>query len=501
MSDATPPSPNSSSPSTAPQFTWTADDIRRFGHQVVDVIAEHLTNLPERPVFQPVPRELIDRFLRESVPESGMAPEAVLAEFAERIEPYPFGNGHPRFFGWINSPPDVIAIFAEALAAAMNPSVAGGNHAAVYVEREVIGWFRDLLGFPAESMGLLVSGSSMANLTGLAVARHVAGQKMGVDMRALGLQRDGPRFVVYVSQEGHSSLRKAVELLGIGSENLRSIEVDASDRIRLPELETSVRRDRADGYVPMAVAASAGTTNTGAIDPLVELADLCAEHGIWLHVDGAYGAAAILTERFHDLLVPLGRADSVALDPHKWLYVPVEAGLVLVRSAEAMRDTFSLVPPYLRTDARLDGVGGPPWLSEFGFQQTRGFRALKVWMALKHHGLDGYRALLEHDLGLADHLVAQIQAMPDLELLAHGLSVVCFRLAPPELRPDAEQLDELNRRVLAAVQLSGQAFVTGTTVKGNFALRACVVNPRSTSEDVDALLTLVRQPLAAMPVR
>ena len=243
----------------------------------------------------------------------------------------------------------------------------------------------------------------------------------------------------------------------------------------------------------MAVAASAGTTNTGAIDPLTELADLCAEHGVWLHVDGAYGAPAILTTRYHDVLSPLARADSVALDPHKWLYVPVEAGLVLVRSGAAMRDTFSLVPPYLRTDNSLEGVGGPPWFSEFGFQQTRGFRALKVWMTLKHHGLDGYRALMEHDLALADRLAAQIQAAPDLELLAAGLSVVCFRVAPPAIGSQADQLDELNRRVLAAVQLGGQAFVTGTTVRGQFALRACVVNPRTAPEDIDLLVRLVRE--------
>jgi aromatic-L-amino-acid/L-tryptophan decarboxylase len=481
--------------SASPHFKkgWTADEIRTFGHQVVELIAEHLTGLPERPVFRPVPRELIDAFFQEPVPDVGLAPEAVLAEFAERIEPYPFGNGHPRFFGWINSPPDVMGIFAEALAATMNPSVAGGNHAAVYVERSVIGWFRDLLGFPAESMGLLVSGSSMANLTGLAVARHVAGQKVGLDLRAHGLQNssDG-RFVVYVSQEGHSSIRKAVELLGIGSDNLRTISVDTSDRIRLDELEASLRRDRADGHVPIAVAASAGTTNTGAIDPLADLADLCAEHGVWLHVDGAYGAPAILTERYRDILSALARADSVALDPHKWLYVPVEAGMVLVRSGAAMRDTFSLVPPYLRTDDSLEGVGGPPWFSEFGFQQTRGFRALKVWMAIKHHGLDGYRALMEHDLELADRLAAQIQAAPDLELLARGLSVVCFRLAPPALGGQADRLDELNRRVLSAVQMGGQAFVTGTTVRGQFALRACVVNPRSTHEDIDLLVSLVQ---------
>jgi aromatic-L-amino-acid decarboxylase len=474
-------------------FTWTADEIRAYGHQVVELIADHLTGLPERQVFRPVPHEVIEALLHEPAPDVGVAPETVLAEFAERIEPYPFGNGHPRFFGWINSPPDVVAIFAEALAAAMNPSVAGGNHAAVYVERAVIGWFRALLGLPSESMGILVSGSSMANLTGLTVARSTAARKVGLDVRARGLQYAGPRFVVYTSHEGHSSLRKAVELLGIGAENIRTIDVDNSDRMRVSELEASLRRDRAAGHVPVAVAASAGTANTGAIDPLADLADLCAEHDVWLHVDGAYGAPAILTDAYQKALAPLARADSVSLDPHKWMYVPVEAGLVLVRNGAAMRDTFSLVPPYLRMDDSQDGAGGPPWFSEFGFQQTRGFRALKVWMALKHRGLDGYKALMEHDLALADRLAAQIEEAPELELMARGLSVVCFRLAPPALRAQAEQLDELNRRVLAGVQMSGEAFLTGTTVRAHFVLRACVVNPRSTDQDVDALVQVVRR--------
>jgi aromatic-L-amino-acid decarboxylase len=475
-------------------FVWTADEIRAVGHQVVDLISEHLNGLPERAVFRPVPHEVIESFALEPPPASGLEPSAILADFAERIEPYPFGNGHPRFFGWINSPPDPLAVFAEALAAAMNPSVAGGNHAAVYVERAVIGWFRSMFGFPSDSMGLLVSGSSMANLTGLAVARHSAASKAGIDVRAAGLQGGGRRFIVYVSQEGHSSLRKAIELLGIGSDNVRTIGVEPhSDRIVLPELEASLVRDRSAGHIPMAIAASAGTTNTGAIDPLQELADVCSRHDVWLHVDGAYGAPAILTSRYQAALAPLARVDSLAVDPHKWLYVPVEAGFVLVRSAAAMRDAFSLVPPYLRMDDSLEGAGGAPWFSEYGFQQTRGFRALKVWMALKYHGLDGYRGLIEHDLLLADRLAAQIEAAPDLELLAHNLSVVCFRLAPDGLSNQPEQLDELNRRVVAAAQISGEAFLTGTTVHGTFALRACIVNPRSTPEDVDVLVNLVRR--------
>jgi glutamate/tyrosine decarboxylase-like PLP-dependent enzyme len=242
----------------------------------------------------------------------------------------------------------------------------------------------------------------------------------------------------------------------------------------------------------MAVVTSAGTVNTGAIDPLDELATICARHGVWLHADGAYGAPAILTERYRDRLAPLARCDSLALDPHKWLYVPVEAGLVLVKDADAMRAAFSLVPPYLRTDGSPDGVGGPAWFSEYGFQQTRSFRALKVWMALRHHGLRGYRAAIEHDLAMAARLAEAIRRAPDLELYApQHLSIVCFRYAPPALRGDAAAVNRVNRALVERLQLDGRAFVTSTVLDDTLWLRACIVNYRTTERDVDILPGLV----------
>jgi len=482
------PPPLDFSPQTRRHWEWPAEEIRRVGYQVVDLIAEHLANLPEQPVFQPVPEELARAFLTTPRPVAGQTPDAILAEFAATIAPYPFGNGHPRFFGWVNSPPAVLSIFAEALAAAMNPSVAGGNHAAVYVERQVGQWFAELLDFPPTSMGLLVSGGSMATLTGLAVARHV---KAGWDVRASGLQGATPRLIVYTSVEGHGCARKAVEMLGIGGDNLRIVPADERGRLRVDALEETVVQDRETGHRPIAVVASAGTVNTGAIDPLAEIADLCRRHDLWLHVDGAYGAPAILTKRYREELAPLSLADSVALDPHKWLYMPVEAGLILVRDAEALRDTFSLVPPYLRTDGSPTGVGGPPWLSEFGFQQTRGFRALKVWMALKHHGTSGYAEAIEHDCALAGYLAKRIAERPDLELLAANLSIVCFRYLPRGSGHDAELLNTLNQAILRDLQLGGRAFLSSTILDGRFVLRACIVNPRATIADVEILVDMV----------
>jgi aromatic-L-amino-acid decarboxylase len=473
---------------------WTAEEIKRVGYRVVDLIAEHLTSLPERPVFRPVPPDLARAFLSTGAPRQGESAEAVLTEFSERIEPYPMGNGSPRFYAWVNSPPTPIGIFADALASAMDPSCAGGNHSAVYVEHAVLNWFREILGYPPESMGLLVSGGSMASLTALAVARHVAAGRSGVAVRQAGLQRIERPLVLYMGEEGHGCIRKAAELLGIGGDYIRAIPSDEKLRMRPDALEAAISEDVAAGYAPMAVAASAGTVNAGAIDPLEEIAAVCKRHGVWLHVDGAYGGAAILSTQYGERLRAISLADSIALDPHKWLYVPVEAGLVMVKDGQAMRDAFSLVPPYLRMDGSLTGVGGPTWFSEYGFQQTRGFRALKVWMALKYHGIEGYRRLIDHDIELAAHLASLIEADTDMEVLApQSMSIVCFRYAPPELGGDEERLNALNKEILESIQLGGKAFLSSTLLGRRYALRACIVNHRAQSQDMIFLVQLVKE--------
>jgi glutamate/tyrosine decarboxylase-like PLP-dependent enzyme len=482
-----------------PGWDWSADDVRRLGHRTVEIIADYLSGLPQRPVFQPYPSELVAALTSERPPAQGAPAEAVLDDFLQRVAPYPFGNGHPRFFAWVNSPPHLLGVFAEALAAAMNPSVAGGNHAAVHIERQVVRWFADLAGFGDDSTGLLVSGGSMATLTAFTVARHRAAQRAGVDVRADGLQGHPRRFVFYLGTEGHGSARKAVEMLGIGSTNIRTIGSDERHRLRPDLLHRQIQRDVADGRVPVAVMATAGTVNTGAVDPLDAIADICAEHEVWLHLDGSYGGPAVLLlERYRQSRTALARVDSLAMDPHKWLYAPVDAGLVLIRDRHAARDAFSLVPPYLRTDDDPTGVGGPVWFSEYGFDQTRPFRALKVWLLLKHLGTTGYRDLITHDLAIADRLAAGVTAAPDLELLTHGLSVVCFRCRPANWAGDAQALDALNRQVLSAVQLGGRAFLAGTNVDGVFALRACVVNPGSSAADAYAVLTEVRAALSTL---
>ena len=467
------------------RWEWSVEEIKRLGYRVVDMIAEHLAELPQEPAFRPFPPELAKRYLNSAPPESGREADEILATFAREIEPYPFGNGHPRFYGWVNSPPAIMGIFADVLASAMNPSCAGGNHAAIYVEREVISWFKQILGFPSGSMGLLVSGGSQAALTALAVARHV---RCGYDVRAKGLQSNAARLIFYRTGEGHGCHQKAIEMLGIGHENLRTVEHDGSLRMLPDALDVAIQEDLRVGNIPVAVIASAGTVNTGAIDPLDKLADVCERHDVWLHVDAAYGGPAILTRQYARELSSISRADSIAMDPHKWLYVPVEAGLVLVREGMNLRSTFSLVPSYLQTDGKTEGVGGLPWFSEYGFQQTRGFRALKVWMVLQYHGLSGYRAAIERDIALARRLATALKTSGRFEVFEpQGLSIVCFRYEPAGGRQSAEKLDELNKALLQRIQLGGKAFLSGTVINNKFWLRACIVNSRTHEEDIDLL--------------
>ena len=480
-----------------PAFSWSAAEIRRVGHDVADWIATYLTTLPLTPVFQPVPTDAAAAMLAAPVPERGESIDAILHRFEAEIGTHPFGNGHPRFSAWVNSPPAVIGVFAQALAAAMNPSVAGGNHAAVWIEREVLQWFKSIFGFPTESMGLLVSGSSAAAITGLAVARHSAAARRGWDVR-----RDGAhivsasgvpvRMLIYETAEAHSCHQKAIELLGIGSAQLRVVPGDGALCMRVDALDAMLAEDIAAGALPVAVIASAGTVNTGAIDPLSAIADVCAKHGVWMHVDGGYGAPAILTSEYRAQLAAIGRADSVGIDAHKWMYVPVDAGVVLVRNAKLMRDTFSLVPPYLRSDDDKHGVQGPPWLSEYGSEQTRPFRALKVWMALRYFGTTGYTSLIAHDIAMARALAARARATPEFELWEpQGLSIVCFRAVPASLAGDDAAIDALNQRILAAVQLGGEAFLSSTVLRGRTWLRSCIVNPETQLADVDAVFSTV----------
>jgi glutamate/tyrosine decarboxylase-like PLP-dependent enzyme len=484
------PEPRPATPAGTP--ARALDEFRRLGYRAVDLAADYLAHTRERPVFTPMQPDERRALLEQPLPTAGTQADRLLDVVRDEIFVHPMGNGHPRFFGWVNSPPDPLGVLAELLAAALDPSCAGGDHAAIYVERCVVRWLMELVGFPVEgSMGLLVSGGSMASLTCLAAARQRAATRLGVAVRETGLHALPP-LVLYRAEEGHTCIAKAVELLGLGREAMRTVRVDDGFRLDLDDLRAAVQADRAAGRYPFCVVASAGTVNTGSIDPLEALADFCAAEDLWLHVDGAYGALGILDPDLTARYAGMERADSLALDPHKWLSVPVECGCALVRDGALLRETFSLVPPYLRTDEGR-GFGGLPWFSEYGFQQTRGFRALKLWIVLAAHGRDGLAARIARHNALARHLAALIEAAPDLELMAPvTLSIVVFRYRPPAVTA-AQELDALNRALMEDVQAGGEAFITGTMIGGRAALRACILHYDTGEADVEALVDVVRQ--------
>lgn len=454
------------------------EQFRALGYRAIDMIAQQLADLADGPTRRPVPLDVRYSLEKQPIPETGADPFDLLDRVQNEVLAYPMGNPSPRFFAWVNSTPTPIGILGDLFAAAMSPSAAGGDQAATYVERAALTWVKDMLGFPQEAQGLFVSGGSKANLTCLAVMRHVMSEGK---VRAGGMASIDAPMIVYTSAHGHSCIEKAISALGIGSDNLRIIPLDSQHRMDVAKLREAIAADRAAGLRPVCVAASAGTTNTGAIDQLDVIADLCEAEGMWFHIDGAYGGFGILAEQTEGLYKGMERADSIAVDPHKWLYIPVECGCAIVRHADAMRATFSLVPAYLQEDR------AEPWFSEYGLQQTRGFRALKVWLSIQHYGLDGYRKMITQDINTAYELRRKLFARSDFEVVTAGpLSVTCFRYVPAGV-PE-EQLDDLQRQIVAWTNASARAFITTTMIDGKTVVRACHVNFRTTAADLDVLL-------------
>ncbi|TDT31607.1 glutamate/tyrosine decarboxylase-like PLP-dependent enzyme [Streptomyces sp. BK208] len=462
-------------------------EVREVARAAAEVAADHLTGVAAGPVRQPVSEEDRAWLTRQPLPAEGRPLAVLLDEVRDRILPYPMGNGHPRFFGWVNSPPSPAGVMVAPVAAAMNPSCAGGDHSGALLERTAVRWLAELVGFPhSPGAGLLTGGASMATVVALATARHQAFRDQGHDVRETGLYGHRP-MALYVSAEAHGCLRKAAELLGLGTRYLRIVPVDSAFRMDTGELRRLIAADQRAGVRPFFVAASAGTVNTGAVDPLDGIAAIAREHGLWFHIDGAYGALGVLADDAAPGYAGLERADSLALDPHKWLGVPVDAGCILFREPTGPRDAFSLVPPYLRDEE----AGELGWFSEYGPEQTRPFRALRVWATVAHLGREGIVHLVQHTTRLARTLAELIEASDDFELLAPAVtSITAFRHCPPYL--DADRVETLNEGIPAAVLRRGRAFVTGTRIADAAALRACVLHPGTTKGDLSVLLEEIR---------
>jgi aromatic-L-amino-acid/L-tryptophan decarboxylase len=468
-----------------------SEEFRRAAHGLVDGVADHLAELPSRPVWQPMPESLRTRLLDMPLPDDPAALEELVATTLGDVLPYAMGNGHPAFFGWVNPPPSLAGVMTSLAAAAMNPSVVSGDHADVHLERTVVRWLAELVGFPHEpGAGLLSSGGSTATLVCLAGARQRALAAAGHDVRRNGLA-GAPRPIAYVPAEAHSCIRRAWELLGLGSEAIREVPLEAG-RLDGSALRASIAADRERGAVPTLLVGSAGTVNTGAIDPLEALADVAAGEGLWFHVDGAYGAFGVLDPAISERYLGMERADSLVLDPHKWLGVPVDAGCALFRRGDDVRDAFTLIPPYLRQDTGGDHVGT---FAEYGPEQTRPFRALKTWATIAARGRAGIVAQVTRANALARELAAMVEQEPELEPAAEPeTSIVAFRARPADCPPD--RVEEVNRALPDAIQARGRAFVTGTVFDGHETLRACILHPETTSEHlailVDEVLTTAR---------
>lgn len=462
----------------------TPEAFREMGYKAIDLIADNLERIQQRnePARRPVPPDLKEHLLNQPLPVEGTDPLTLLNFAQKNIYPYPLGHINPRFFAWVNSPAAPISIIGELLAASMNTSAAGGDQASTYLEHSVLNWLKEIMGFSQENGAILVSGGSMATIVGLAVMRHVKSQTG--NMRQEGLGQEPAQMVIYKSSEGHTCIDKAVELLGFGHKNLRTIPVDTDFKMDLDQLIRQIQTDHKEGLYPVCVIGNAGTVNTGAIDTLNDIADICQQENLWFHIDGAFGGVGILSDQVKHLFTGIERADSLGIDPHKWMYIPVECGCAIVKDKEAMRNTFSLVPAYIRDDRQL------PWFSEFGPQQTRGFRALKLWFAMKHIGTKGYRHLITRDIQLAQSLQNKIRNRSDFQLIATGpLTVTCFRYTPS----NASNLETLNRAVLAQVQQQGDVYLTSTELNGEFVLRANIVNFRTNEDDLDFLLNTISE--------
>lgn len=444
--------------------------MRALGYRIVDFLVDRHATLRDQPVIRSASRATVEELLQEPVPEHGASPLHVL----EQVERDVFGQiaslTHPRFFAFVPSPGNFVSAMADALVAGINPFLGSWLVSAGPSELELvtIDWLRQLCGLPQGTAGLFVSGGSVASLTALAVARHTV-----LDDRI-------DDAVVYYSDQTHSAIERALVVLGFGHDQLRVLAPDAHFRMEPAELGRAIERDRSMGKRPFCVVANAGTTNTGAVDPLLELSDLCRREDVWLHVDGAYGAPAVLTDAGKDLLNGMERADSLVLDPHKWLFQPFEIGCVLVREGKRLLETFAVHPEYLRdVDWREEEVN----FRDYGIQLTRSFRALKLWMSLKVFGLSAFREAIERGVYLAEQAEAMLRASGKWEIVTRAqLGIVTFRCAGAG--HEAEAVDQTNQRIIERSMADGFAFLTSTMLRGRVVLRLCTINPRTTEEDL-----------------
>jgi aromatic-L-amino-acid/L-tryptophan decarboxylase len=464
---------------------WEA--FRALAHRMVDDSLDYLRDVRERPTWQPMPASVRSALGDEPLPRAGRGDEAAYEDFLALVRPYPNGNIHPRFWGWVMGTGTPQAAMADFLSSVMNPNVGAFEQSPVLVEQQVVKWCAELMGLPATSGGILVSGGTMANVLGLAVARQ---ERAGFDVRTEGLQGDHPTLLVYASTEVHSWLKKSCEFLGLGSSAFRPVPVDDEFRVDVAAMAAMIAADRAAGHRPFCIIGTAGTVQTGATDDLDALADLAEREGLWFHVDGAFGALAALSPETAPIVKGMERADSLAFDLHKWAYLPYDIAVVLTREDAHLVNTFATQAAYLATESRGINAQLGMYYGDRGIELSRSFKALKVWMQFRAAGTDTLGGHIARNVHQARHLESLVRTHPALELLAPvPLNIVNFRYAPAGVAPEA--LDALNKEILIQLQERGIAVPSGTTVRGKYAIRVAITNHRSRDEDFDALVDAV----------
>jgi len=466
--------------------------FRNLAHRMVDDMVTHLATVRDRPAWHEMP-EAVRKALAEPVPRAGIGAEAAYEDFVQNVLPYPNGNLHPRFFGWVKGNGTPLGMMADMLAAGLNPHMAGFNQAPALVEQQLIDWLAELMGMPGAS-GVLVTGGTMASTLALGVARFAKARDVGVDMRGDGVQAWPDRaqhqpFVFYGSTETHGWARKAAEFLGLGDRAFRRVPVDANYEMNVAALAEIVAADRAAGMIPFCVVGTAGTVNTGASDDLEAIAAFCQREHLWFHVDGAFGALAYLSDELRPQVAGIEHADSLGFDLHKWGDLPFECACVLVRDPEVHRAAFAAPASYLAAATRGVIAGGLPF-ADRGVDLTRGFKALKAWMSLKADGVDKLVRLIEQNVAQTRHLVQRIESEPDLELLAPApLNITNLRYAPAGVAED--RLNAINDEILLRLQESGIAVPSSTTLGGRFAIRVANVNHRARMADFDVMIDAI----------
>jgi glutamate/tyrosine decarboxylase-like PLP-dependent enzyme len=467
------------------------ETVRELGYRIVDMIADDLADPTGRPVFPPTQsRTTMESLFGGPVPREGTDPEELLSIIQDHLLPSAGNPNHPRLMAYVLTACVPFAGLLEALVGTikLRPTTWKNQPASCQIEVTVARWLGEMVGFAPDAAGYITTGGSWANLVGLAVART---RQADWDVRTEGVA-NRPPLVAYVSEQAHSCIDRSAELLGLGQDHLQKIPVDDAYRIRLDVLEETIKADCTAGRQPFCLIGNAGTVNTGAVDPLEALADMADRYDLWFHVDGAYGAFAALTQEARPLFTGLERADSLTLDPHKWLNTPFESGCILMKNWDDLGNTFSLIPPYLR-----GAMGEEHNQYEYGFELSRTDRALKVWLALQQYGTDRYAELIANHLALARHLAVCVEAADDFELVsAPVLSICCFRFVPPDFDTGAEQaedyLNTLNHAVEMALAEDGRALVSGTELNGTRVLRACIASHPVTQDSVEETLFLLR---------